>query len=121
MTTDVLVVDDDDEIRELIVLSLGDGFAIETASDGAEAWSLLTDGGLVPDCIVLDVMMPEVNGVSVLKRVRNHDPTSDVPVLMLTSRSREEDVVTTLEAGADDFLPKPFEPAELESRVRELV
>jgi DNA-binding response OmpR family regulator len=67
--------------------------------------------------VVLDVMMPELDGITVLERIRDHDALVDLPVVMLTSRNREEDIVQALDAGADDFVAKPFSEAELVGRI----
>lgn len=122
MGTDVLVADDNADIRTVAEAKLQTEFNVETVTDGRAAWEYLTGHAEdPPEIIVLDVMMPELDGFSVLERVRAHETLTDVPVLVLTSRSREEDVVQALETGADDFVAKPFSADELIVRVRKIL
>ena len=110
----VLVADDDDKIRELLELYLTkEGFAVEQAAGGAEA--ILKAQQLKPDLIVLDIMMPVLDGMEVCRQVRKF---SQVPVIMLTARTEDEDRIMGLELGADDYLAKPFNPRELVARVK---
>ena len=110
----VLVADDDDKIRELLELYLTkEGFAVEQAADGAEA--ILKAQQLKPDLIVLDIMMPVLDGMEVCRQVRKF---SQVPVIMLTARTEDEDRIMGLELGADDYLSKPFNPRELVARIK---
>lgn len=122
MGTDVLVADDNADIRTVAEAKLQTEFNVETVTDGRAAWEYLTGHAEdPPEITVLDVMMPELDGFSVLERVRAHETLTDVPVLVLTSRSREEDVVQALETGADDFVAKPFSADELIIRVRKIL
>ena len=110
----VLVADDDEKIRELLELYLTkEGFAVIQAADGAEA--ILKAQQLKPDLIVLDIMMPVLDGMEVCRQVRKY---SQVPVIMLTARTEDEDRILGLELGADDYLAKPFNPRELVARVK---
>ncbi len=110
----VLVADDDEKIRELLELYLTkEGFAVIQAADGAEA--ILKAQQLKPDLIVLDIMMPVLDGMEVCRQVRKF---SQVPVIMLTARTEDEDRILGLELGADDYLAKPFNPRELVARVK---
>ena len=105
----VLVVDDDRRLRELLARFLGEnGYRVTTAASAAEARA--KSENFVFDALVLDVMMPGENGFDYARRVRQD---SSVPILMLTARANPADRVTGLEIGADDYLPKPFEPREL--------
>jgi two-component system, OmpR family, phosphate regulon response regulator OmpR len=105
----VLVVDDDRRLRDLLARFLGDnGYRVTTAANAAEADTRLSH--LVFDAIVLDIMMPGENGFDFARRFRT---ASAVPILMLTARADTADRVQGLEIGADDYLPKPFEPREL--------
>jgi two-component system, OmpR family, phosphate regulon response regulator OmpR len=105
----VLVVDDDRRLRELLTRFLtGNGYRVTAASSAAEARSIA--GSFVFDALVLDVMMPGESGFDYARSIRE---SSQIPILMLTARSDTSDRVTGLEIGADDYLPKPFEPREL--------
>jgi len=111
----ILVIDDDVELCELLAELLGqDGYAVESAQDGASGLRLLQGKGAFA-LVVLDVMLPGMNGFEVLTRLRQ---SSSVPVLMLTARGEDVDRIVGLEMGADDYLPKPFNPRELVARVR---
>lgn len=119
---EILVAEDDDDVRRAVETKLGTEFEVETVGDGREAWTHLTEHeDDPPDLLVLDVMMPELDGFSMLERIRNHGKLVDLPVLMLTSRSREEDVLRALDAGVDDFVAKPFSAAELMGRVKRML
>jgi DNA-binding response OmpR family regulator len=110
----VLVVDDDENIVELVKLYLvRDGYRVLTAYDGIEALRLAREGH--PDLIVLDIMMPGINGLDVCRTLRDE---SDVPIIMLTARTTDEDKLTGLNLGADDYVTKPFSPKELAARIR---
>jgi two-component system, OmpR family, response regulator MprA len=116
----ILVVDDERAVRESLRRALElEGYEIELAADGAEALALLTGNGDAPDAVVLDVLMPGVDGLEVCRRLRRAG--SRVPVLMLTARDEVESRVAGLDAGADDYLTKPFALEELVARVRALL
>lgn len=120
MAGDVLVVDDDDTIRSLLRHRLESaGYTVRVCEDGREAADLL-DGGYEPDLAIFDVMMPRLDGTRLLRKVRTGELAvrSDLPVVMLTSRGREEHVLEGFESGADDYVTKPFRGAELLARVR---
>ncbi|MGP6088114.1 response regulator [Antarctobacter jejuensis] len=113
----LLIVDDDERIRGLLQKFLiRNGFLVSAARDAAHARRLL--GGLDFDMIVLDVMMPGEDGVSLTRGIRE---TSQTPILLLTARSETEDRIKGLEAGADDYLAKPFEPKELLLRINAIL
>jgi two-component system, OmpR family, response regulator MprA len=114
----LLVVDDDTEIRDALARAFRlDGYQVRTASGGAAALEAVSADG--PDVIVLDLMMPDVDGVEVCRRLRAAD--DHTPVLMLTARDAVGDRVAGLDAGADEYLVKPFALAELHARVRALL
>src|SRR5687767_15982742 len=116
----VLVVEDDVHIRDLIVLHLGlEGLETEAVSDGQAALVRANSGAF--DLIILDLMLPGVDGIAVCRAVRREGPNQDVPILMLTARREESDKVLGLESGADDYLSKPFGIRELVARVRALL
>jgi DNA-binding response OmpR family regulator len=113
----VLVADDEDDIRELVVYRLvRSGYSVVEARDGEEAVRLATEH--IPDLAVLDVMMPKLDGYEVTRALRDTDTTKAIPVILLTARAQEADVSRGFDAGADDYLKKPFSPDELVSRVR---
>lgn len=110
----VLVVDDDVETVEHVKLYLQrDGYRVLTAYDGVEALRLAREGH--PDLIVLDLMLPGVDGLEICHTLREE---SDVPIIMLTAKTTDQDKVSGLELGADDYVTKPFSPRELAARVR---
>ena len=119
MTAEIVIAEDDETTREVIELNLTDnGWDVVAFTDGDECWEHLESRtNDPPDLVVLDVMMPELDGLSVLEHIRDHDALVDLPVVMLTSRNREEDIVQALDAGADDFVAKPFSEAELVGRI----
>lgn len=113
----ILVVDDDRRLRDLLARFLGDhGYRVTTAANAADADTRL--GHLVFDAMVLDVMMPGENGFDFARRLRQ---SSQVPILMLTARADSSDRINGLEIGVDDYLAKPFEPRELQARLRAIL
>src|SRR5437867_1384103 len=117
MAREVLVVEDEPDIRRLVVLHLeGDGFRCRTAANGLDA--LREAKADVPDLVVLDLMLPGIDGLEVCRRLRSDASTASVPIIMLTAKSDEVDRVVGLEVGADDYVAKPFSPKEMVARVR---
>ena len=113
----VLVVDDDVKTVELVKLYLNrDGYRVLTAYDGVEALRLAREGH--PDLIVLDLMLPGIDGLEICRTLRNE---SDVPIIMLTARTTDEDKLRGLDMGADDYVTKPFSPRELAARIRAVI
>lgn len=113
---EILIADDDEIIIDLISFRLeSEGHHVVTATDGEALLALLAQR--VPDLILLDSMMPIISGMEVLKIIRQTPATRNIPVIMLTARKGEADVVAALEAGASDYLTKPFMPQELMTRV----
>jgi diguanylate cyclase (GGDEF)-like protein len=116
----IVVAEDDDAIAHLVSAALGDaGFLCLRARDGMEAISLARREA--PDLLILDVMMPQADGLEVAKRLKADVLASRIPILMLTSLSTVDDRVKGLDAGADDYLSKPFDLRELNARVRALI
>lgn len=116
----ILVVEDDPAVRDSLRRALSlEGYEILVAGDGAEALALLDGQGPDPDAILLDVMMPNLDGLETCRRIRATG--NRVPVLMLTARDDVRDRVAGLDAGADDYLPKPFALEELLARLRALL
>ena len=117
MDLHLLIVDDDQRIRELLQKYLVlNGFMVSIAKDSAHAKRLLK--GIAFDMIVLDIMMPKQDGLSLTRQLRE---SIDTPILLLTARNEVEDRISGLEAGADDYLPKPFEPKELLLRIHAIL
>lgn len=116
----ILVVDDEPEAVELVEFNLKQaGFGVVTAADGAEA--LTKARATQPNLIVLDLMLPEVDGLEVCKLLRRDPATAAIPIVMLTAKAAEFDRVLGLELGADDYVTKPFSPRELVLRVKKLL
>jgi DNA-binding response OmpR family regulator len=117
MTDRVLMIDDDQELAGMVAQYLAPfGMEVTARGDAESGLALLRRGGF--EAVILDVMLPDLDGLEVCRRVR---AGSDVPVLMLTARGDEEDRIVGLELGADDYLPKPFNPRELLARLRALL
>jgi len=116
----ILVVDDEPEAVELVEFNLKQaGFTVVSAGDGVEA--LKKARTLLPSLIVLDLMLPEVDGLEVCKMLRRDPATAAIPIVMLTAKAAEIDRVLGLELGADDYLTKPFSPRELILRVKNIL
>ena len=117
MKNRILVVDDEPDVLDLVTYNLGQaGFQTDTAADGAEA--LRKARSTTPDLILLDLMLPELDGLEVCKLLRRDSKTSAIPIIMLTARASELDRIVGLELGAADYVPKPFSPRELILRVK---
>ncbi len=117
MAARVLVVEDEPDIRDLLSLHLArEGFEVRTAGTGSQGLKEVKSKH--PDLIVLDLMLPELDGLEVCRRLRHDPDTASIPVIMLTAKGDEADRVVGLEIGADDYVTKPFSPKELVARVR---
>ena len=113
----IYIVEDDSSIRELVIYTLNSqGMEAEGFADPGLFWKALER--LVPDLVLLDIMLPEEDGLSILKKLRTDKKTESLPVIMLTAKGSEYDTVIGLDSGADDYIPKPFRMMELISRVR---
>ena len=116
-----LVVEDDDQIAYLLRFILErEGYRVELAPDGRAAQGLI-DSMVPPSLAMLDVMLPHVDGYQLLCMIRAREAWRNVPVLMLTAKSQEKDIVRALDAGASDYLVKPFKPDELRARIKRMV
>lgn len=116
----VLVIEDEQTIAELVADALRQrGYRVETAPDGDEGLAMAE--GTLPDLVILDLMLPGLDGWEICRRLKETDATRDIPVIMLTARRDERDVVAGLDLGADDYLRKPFSMSELLARVRALL
>ena len=117
MNPTILVVEDEPAIQELLVINLKHaGFVVVQASSAEEAESAIRTA--LPDLVVLDWMLPGQSGITLAKKLRGDKRTSEIPIIMLTARAHEEDKIQGLDAGADDYVTKPFSPKELVARVR---
>ena len=117
MSERILVVDDDPDILQVVKINLElEGYDVDTAEDGREA----VDKAMVdpPQLILLDIMMPRMDGLTALRRIRAHGTTGNTSVILLTARGLPEDRVRGLELGADDYITKPFDISELVARVK---
>src|SRR5206468_1117223 len=118
--TKILVIDDEPDAVELVEFNLRSaGYEVVTAADGAEA--LKKAKAHAPDLVVLDVMLPEVDGLEVCKMLRRDPATSAIPIIMVTAKAAEIDRILGLELGADDYITKPFSPRELVLRVKKML
>ena len=114
--TNILVADDDPDIREMLAFRLErSGFRVSACADGPAALAAVADE--VPDLVILDLNMPGMSGLDVCRALRRDPSSSAVPVVMLTARTQESDVEASFAAGADDYIPKPFSPREVVSRI----
>jgi two-component system response regulator MprA len=119
MTARVILVDDDEGLRRSIARALAlEGYTVDLAGDGLEALEFFADGLEPPDAVILDVLMPKLDGFATCRRIRE---LSDVPVLMLTARHSVSDRVNGLDTGADQYLGKPFAVVELLARLNALI
>jgi phosphate regulon transcriptional regulator PhoB len=113
----VLVVDDEADIADLVVYNLKkEGFAVDSASDGEHALAKIRKGKY--DLVILDLMLPGVQGMDICRIIRNDPKTARLPIIMLTAKGEEVDRIIGLEMGADDYMTKPFSPRELIARVK---
>ena len=116
-TKKILVVEDDEDIMELISYNLKrEGYSVLKAAAGEEA--LKQTQSVLPEAILLDIMLPEIDGLEVCRRLKSNARTKNIPVIMVTAKGEESDVVTGLELGAEDYVVKPFRPKELIARLR---
>lgn len=116
----ILIVDDEEDILELIKFNLkGEGYNILQAMTGEEGIKIAKQSG--PDLMVLDLMLPGIDGLEVTRYLKNNDATTDIPIVMLTAKGEESDIITGLELGANDYISKPFSPRELTARIRAIL
>jgi two-component system phosphate regulon response regulator PhoB len=117
MSTTILVVEDEPAIQELIAVNLSfAGHQVLRAADAEQAQALIR--AELPDLILLDWMLPGASGITLARALRSDDRTRHVPIIMLTAKGAEHDKVDGLEAGADDYITKPFSPKELMARIK---
>jgi two-component system phosphate regulon response regulator PhoB len=120
MKESILVVDDEEDIRELIQYNLAkDGYRVTCAATGEEGLSLV--GSLKPDLIILDLMLPGIDGLEVCRKLKMDPAFKSIPIVMVSARGEEPDVVSGLELGADDYISKPFSPRVLLARIKSVL
>ncbi len=120
MAAKILIVEDEPAIRELVAVNLRySGYEVQQAAQCSVARQLIEN--TLPDLILLDWMLPDAPGIELAKRLRSDTRTKDVPIIMLTARAEESDKLSGFEAGADDYLTKPFSPRELLARIKALL
>ena len=113
----ILVVEDERSIRDMIAFNLGRaGYSVERAADGREARASIADG--FPDVVLMDWMLPDISGLELTRQLKRDPDTKEIPIIMVTARAEEDDRVTGLDGGADDYIVKPFSPRELLARIR---
>ena len=116
----ILIVDDEEDVLELVRYNLDkNGYKTETATTGEDA--LTKARAQLPDLMILDLMLPGIDGLEVCKKLKSDAKTQNIPIIMLTARGEEADIVTGLELGADDYVTKPFSPKVLVARVRRIL
>jgi two-component system, OmpR family, alkaline phosphatase synthesis response regulator PhoP len=113
----ILVVEDDPDIRELLAVAFAkEGWKLDMAEDGERGLESLEAS--IPDCVVLDIMLPGMDGLELLRRIKSKPGWKHVPVVMTTARGEDSDIVSGLELGADDYVVKPYSPKVLSARIR---
>lgn len=117
--TAVLIVEDNDDVRTFIREELEDTYTVFEASDGVEALAIVNDK--LPDLIIADIMMPEMDGITFNRKLKEDETTASVPVIFLTAKAAKENHMEGLQEGADDYITKPFDPAILKARVENLI
>ncbi len=115
----ILIVDDEEDILELVKFNLArEGYRTMLAQTGEKALDILLNNKI--DLIILDLMLPGIDGLEVTRTIRNDSENQNIPIIMLTAKGDESDIVTGLELGANDYMPKPFSPKELIARIRNI-
>jgi two-component system, OmpR family, alkaline phosphatase synthesis response regulator PhoP len=114
---EILVVEDEKDIQELVRYNLAkEGYAVQCMTTGEEALRAIRAS--VPDLVILDLMLPGISGLDVCRSIKSDQTTRQIPVVMLTAKGEEADIVSGLEIGADDYVTKPFSPRVLLARIR---
>lgn len=111
-TKKILLVEDEERIRKIInIIIRGEDIEIDEAEDGAQALDKIRSNDF--DLVILDIMIPEIDGFGVLEEIRNTERTADLPVIIVSARTSDRDILEGLKGGANYYIPKPFEPQEL--------
>ena len=116
----VLIVDDEANIRLILSNFLKDNYIVSTSEDGLQAMSFIEDGN-VPDLIVHDLMMPNMDGFEFIQQIRSSNIYKDIPIITLSGKEKSEDRVKCLDLGSDDYIVKPFNPQEVKARIGSLI
>ena len=120
MAKNIIIAEDEEHIGKLITFKLQkEGYTVIWERDGSSALEAIKNEK--PDLVLLDVMMPQINGFEVLKKIKQDEELKDIPVVMLTSKGQESDIVSAIDCGAADYIVKPFRPAELLVRIKRLL
>ncbi|MFB6254850.1 MAG: response regulator transcription factor [Halobacteriaceae archaeon] len=118
----VLVIEDDKEVRDILKFDLeNSGYNVELFDNGDDGWNYLEEGSHQPDAVILDIMVPGRDGMQILQNIREDNELNDIPVIMLSSLSREENIIDGFESGATYYVTKPFQTKELISRVQRVI
>ncbi len=116
MSVNILIIEDESGVREMVSFTLKrQGFNIIAAEDSQTGLKIL--GEIFPDLILLDWMLPDINGIDLARRLKGDERYKDIPIIMLTARGEEDDKIRGLDTGADDYITKPFSPRELGARI----
>jgi len=116
----IVIAEDEPHIARLVTFKLQrEGYAVIWAKDGGEALEQISN--TLPDLVILDIMMPVMDGYEVLNRMKESNEMKDIPVIMLSAKGQEQDIVKGLEHGTEDYIVKPFSPAELVARIRKVL
>ncbi len=115
--TNILLIEDEEAIRDMVSVTLADyGYSVVGVADATKAWEFIYNS--TPDLILLDWMLPDISGLDLAYQLRKNDNTNETPIIMLTAKVEESDKIRGLEAGADDYVTKPFSPRELAARIK---
>ena len=119
MKKKILIVEDEHHVSNLIKITIEDNFEIKQAYDGEQALKMIPE--FKPDLIILDIMMPKMNGYEVCNKLKSDSETSDITILMLTAKSQSQDVQDGLSLGADFYFTKPFDPIDLLENIKNIL
>ncbi|MFC1490844.1 response regulator transcription factor [Candidatus Latescibacterota bacterium] len=120
MAKTIVLAEDESHIARLITFKLErEGYILHWKADGGSALEKVRE--VVPDLVILDIMMPVMDGYEVLKHIKEDERLKDIPVIMLTAKSQEQDIIKGFDLGSEDYIVKPFKPAELAARIKKIL
>lgn len=120
MAKKIVLAEDESHIARLITFKLErEGYELYWEQDGESALKKIKE--IIPDLVILDIMMPVMDGYEVLKHIKELDDLKDIPIIMLTAKSQEQDIIKGFNLGAEDYISKPFKPAELTARIKKIL